>query len=96
MAKVLLKHHVLFVIADAGRELYGIEIIRAAVAARGSSVNPKTMYSTLADLAQEGLLESRVEASDHAHGGNRRRYYKLTQAGETLAYEIRSRQPPAA
>lgn len=96
MAKILLKHHVLLVIAGAGRELYGIEITQAVEAARGSSVNPNTMYARLAELAQEGLLESRVEASDHAHGGNRRRYYKLTPAGETLANEILSKQATEA
>ena len=89
------KHQVIVTLAASAREMYGIEIMQAVEGRRRTPMNPAVMYKMLASLERQGLVVSRVGASDHSHGGNRRRYYKLTTAGKAIGGEIRSKQPPA-
>ena len=63
-------------IADPAREMYGLEIGRAAELASG------TIHPILARLEGCGWLESRWEDLDpHDAGRPRRRYYRLTPDG---------------
>lgn len=67
-------------LADASRQLYGLEIAKSAGLASG------TIYPALARLEREGLLESEREDIDPSVAGRRpRRYYRLTGEGERVA-----------
>ena len=61
---------------DPAREMYGLELVRAAGLATG------TIHPILARLEACGWLESRWEDLDpHAAGRPRRRYYRLSPDG---------------
>jgi PadR family transcriptional regulator, regulatory protein PadR len=63
-------------IADPSRQMYGLEIGKAAQLA------PGTIHPILARLESWGWLESRWEDLDpHDAGRPRRRYYRLTPDG---------------
>lgn len=63
-------------LAVPGRELYGLELVKATGFASG------TIYPVLARLEDAGWISSRVEDIDPvANGRPRRRYYKLTEFG---------------
>jgi PadR family transcriptional regulator, regulatory protein PadR len=67
-------------LADPGREMYGLEICQAAGLPSG------TIHPILARLEVIGWAESRWEDADPQHEGRpRRRYYLLTQDGAERA-----------
>lgn len=67
-------------LADPGRERYGLEICALAELPSG------TIHPILARLEKVGWLESRWEIIDpRAEGRPRRRYYQLTRDGAELA-----------
>ena len=60
-----------------GREMYGLEIVRAAAARTSpSQASVGTIYPLLKDLAREGWLACRRT------GGSPRNYYRLTDHGK--------------
>ncbi|MFG1609650.1 PadR family transcriptional regulator [Actinoplanes sp. NPDC049265] len=67
-------------IDDPGRERYGLDLAGEA------GLEPGTIYPILVAFENAGWLSSRPEDIDvHAEGRPRRRYYKLTPAGDTAA-----------
>ncbi|RLK12194.1 PadR family transcriptional regulator [Micromonospora sp. M71_S20] len=60
-------------LADPGRECYGLEIVEA------TGLPPGTIYPIMARLEAAGWVDSRWELIDQrAEGRPRRRYYRLT------------------
>lgn len=61
------------------RECYGLEIVHRTKLAGG------TVYPILARLERHGCVLSRWDCEDEDTEGPRRRFYRLTPAGLTLA-----------
>jgi DNA-binding PadR family transcriptional regulator len=69
-------------LADPGREMYGLEIMR------GAGLPSGTLYPILSRLEAAGWLEKRTEDIDPRKAERpRRHYYKLTGKGVTEARE---------
>ena len=63
-------------LADPGRELYGLEVVRA------TGLLPGTIYPIMARLERAGWVASRWEELDqHKAGRPRRRFYRITASG---------------
>ncbi len=81
-----------------GTELYSLELCKAVEEAyRGNrNITLGTMYSVLIGLEKKGLVQSRwgddEERLLEERGGARRRYYRLTEDGETVFRTLRSIQ----
>lgn len=73
----------LSVLAKAESELYGYEIAKRLQAGEGAglSVSQGALYPVLRQMADAGLLDSRVEPSV---SGPPRRYYRITPLGRTV------------
>jgi len=74
---------VLMAVAAQGENAYGLVIRRAVSAGRGFDVSSGAVYTTLERLERRGLLVSRRGDPSEVRGGQPRRYYRLTRAGET-------------
>lgn len=70
-------------LALAGSELHGYGIMREVEAQTGGRVRlgPGTLYSSLQTLLEAGAIE---ELENETAGTERRRYYRLTEAGRSL------------
>ena len=67
------------------REAYGYEILRDLTGMRHFAFGESTLYPLLGRLTRDGFLAVRTEASPH---GPRRRYYRLTPAGNRRLEEL--------
>lgn len=76
-------------LALAGEELHGYGIMRQVEAQSGGSIRlgPGTLYGSIKTLLEERLIEETGERADTGLGDERRRYYRLTASGRTLAVE---------
>jgi DNA-binding PadR family transcriptional regulator len=79
--------HILVALAD--RDRHGYSILQEIGERTGGQVrlSPSTLYSAVKRLLEEGLIEELDERPDPAHDDERRRYYRLTQAGRQAAVE---------
>ncbi|MBB5074603.1 PadR family transcriptional regulator [Nonomuraea endophytica] len=77
--------HVL--LALAGEPAHGYAIMRFVEQVSGGAVKlgPGTLYRTISRLLADGLVEETEEGDPAAPHDARRRYYRLTQAGEAAA-----------
>jgi DNA-binding PadR family transcriptional regulator len=69
--------HILLALAD--EELHGYAIMKAV------RLGPGTLYGALKRLLEQGLVEESGERVDPERGDERRRYYRLTQLGLSVA-----------
>ncbi|HZB82213.1 MAG TPA: helix-turn-helix transcriptional regulator [Rubrobacteraceae bacterium] len=58
---------------------YGYELMKRAVAFGFEAMNPGTMYRTLRQMEENGVVKSKWETTE---GGPARRMYSITDAGE--------------
>jgi DNA-binding PadR family transcriptional regulator len=73
---------VLLATIELGEDAYAVPI-RAAIEARtGRAPGRGALYTTLARLEAKGLLRSRMGGATPVRGGKRKRYYRLTAAGQ--------------
>lgn len=70
-------------------EKYGLKIITSIKKDTGKSISLGGLYTTLHRLEKKGYLKSRWGEATAERGGNRRRYYRLTGAGEKVLKEVR-------
>ena len=72
-----------------GGEHHGYAIMREVAVATGGSVKlgPATLYTTLARLTADGLVEESDVRPDPALDDQRRRYWRLTTAGRAVAID---------
>lgn len=73
--------HILLALADGAQHGYAI---RAAVQMRTDGavkLYPATLYGSIRELSERGLIEA-LEGADDPDDDQRRRYYRLTHLGE--------------
>ena len=77
--------HILLALADG--ELHGYAIMKGVAARSEGTVRlgPGTLYGALKRLLEAGLVEEGGERADPERGDDRRRYYRLTQLGLSVA-----------
>lgn len=74
-------------LALAGDERHGYAIMKEVADRTDSTMRlgPGTLYGTLKRLLESGLVEEAGERPDPEAGEERRRYYRLTRLGFTVA-----------
>jgi DNA-binding PadR family transcriptional regulator len=72
-------------LALSGGESHGYGIMSEVRARSGSRLGPATLYRSLGKLLDEGLIEESDERPDPELDDERRRYYRLTEAGAGAA-----------
>jgi len=77
--------HVLDLLLDTGRDMFGLEMIEAS----GGELKRGTIYVTLQRMQEKGFIESRQEARPAPEVGIPRRLYRITGLGSRVlaAYE---------
>jgi DNA-binding PadR family transcriptional regulator len=79
-------YHVLLALARGERHGYGIMREVEALSDGATRLGPGTLYRTLRELLDAGLIAESGERSDPAHDDDeRRRYYMLTDLGRSAA-----------
>ena len=69
-----------------GDDKHGLAIVRDVLEQTDGAIHlwPATLYGTLEQLADEGLIEELSSRGEHPAGeSERRRYYRLTRSGRT-------------
>jgi DNA-binding PadR family transcriptional regulator len=77
--------HILLSLVD--EDLHGYAIMRQVEAQTEGRMRlgPGTLYSSIQDLLEAGLIEEIGRGEDSQPGSERRRYYRLTPTGRRLA-----------
>lgn len=78
--------HILLALVDGERHGYGIMQEVAARTDGKVRMGPGTLYGSIKRMLADGLIEAAGERSDPALDDERRRYYKLTDFGQRVAY----------
>jgi DNA-binding PadR family transcriptional regulator len=76
--------HILVALADADRHGYAIMQEVAERTGGRTRLNPGTLYTTIARLLDQGLIEE-LEERPAGRDDERRRYYRLTPDGRRVA-----------
>jgi DNA-binding PadR family transcriptional regulator len=79
--------HILLVLAEGERHGYGIMQQVAAETHSTFTMGPGTLYGTLKRMLGAGLVEECGERTDPRLNEQRRKYYRLTEAGRRAAHE---------
>jgi DNA-binding PadR family transcriptional regulator len=79
--------HILLALADGERHGYGIMLDVAAYTEGGLRLGAGTLYRSLKHLLDAGLIAEAGERPDPALDDERRRYYRLTEAGQRAAQD---------
>jgi DNA-binding PadR family transcriptional regulator len=74
--------YVLLAIAHAGDEAYGVAIRQEIERRTGRTVSIGAVHATLGRLEDKGLVRFRVSDPQPVPGGKRRKFFRLTAAGE--------------
>lgn len=74
---------ILLALAEGPRHGYGLMQVLQADPTERWLLGPATMYRTLKEMQQDGLITS-AEAPDEESEGPPRRYYRLTAAGKRV------------
>jgi len=77
--------HILVALAD--RDRHGYSILREIEDRAGIRLSPSTLYSAIKRLLEEGFIQELEERPDPEHDDERRRYYRLTDAGRSAAMD---------
>src|SRR6185295_7177784 len=77
--------HIMLALADGERHGYGIKREVEFRTGGAMSLGPGTLYGTLHRMLAEGMIEETEERPDPANADVRRRYYRLTMFGRSLA-----------
>ena len=73
----------------AREERFGKDIQAEFLRRTKMNIPSGSLYVTLARMEEKGLVKSRVGNSNPEAGGNKRRYFKLTPAGERSLMSLR-------
>lgn len=78
--------HILLALVDSERHGYGImqEVLKHTDGAM--HMGPGTLYGSIKRLLADGLIEPAGERSDPTLDDERRRYYRLTDFGQRVAF----------
>ena len=77
--------HILLALVDGERHGYAIMKEVTERTDGGVRLGPGTLYGTLKRLLEVGLVEEAGERTDAETGDERRRYYRITKRGLTVA-----------
>ncbi len=80
----------LILLALSERPRHGADIVRDVLDQTDGEVRlwPATLYGSLERLAEEGLIEELTDPDEHPEGvSERRRYYRITEAGAAVLAE---------
>ncbi len=72
------------------QDRYGLDIIRAVKEQSGNTLLLGSLYNVLSKLERQGFVESYYSEETENRGGNRRKYYKITGAGERGLEEVQN------
>ncbi len=73
-----------------GQDRYGLEIIKAVKKIAGQKLILGSLYNILSKLERDDLIEGYWrDGETEDRGGHRRKYYKITAAGERTMDEVR-------
>ena len=77
--------HILIALAD--RDRHGYSIMQDVAAGTGGKVqlSAATLYSSIRRMLEDGFIEELKDSPDPTSTDERRRYYRLTQAGRDAA-----------
>jgi len=73
-----------------GQDRYGLDIIKAVKEQSNFTIILGSLYNILGKLEREGFVDPYWGEETAERGGNRRRYYKITGAGERALIEVRN------
>lgn len=81
------RFHILTALAD--RDLHGSGIVRDVLTQTSDRLRlwPATLYGTLEELERDGLIQELRGADRPAGVSERRRYYRMTEAGQVVLQE---------
>ena len=71
-----------------GQDRYGLDIIKVVKEQAGKVIILGSLYNLLGKLERQGFVESYYGDQTAERGGNRRKYYKITGAGEQALHEV--------
>jgi len=77
--------HILLSLADGERHGYGIMQAVAEQTNQRLIMGPGTLYGTLKRMLEAKLIQECAQRTDQSLNDERRRYYRLTQAGKHAA-----------
>ncbi len=77
--------HILVALSDGDRHGYAIMQDVAERTGKTFRLNPGTLYTTIRRLLEQGLIEELDDRPDPDHDDERRRYYRLTAFGRSVA-----------
>ena len=77
--------HILIALADRDRHGYSIMQDVSARTEGKLRLSPGTLYGSIKRLLESGLIEELDERPDREYDDERRRYYRLTPFGRTVA-----------
>jgi DNA-binding PadR family transcriptional regulator len=77
--------HILVSLAD--RDRHGYAVMRDVLDRTDGALrlSPSSLYAAIRRLLEQGLIEELAERPDPAHDDERRRYYRLTKRGRSVA-----------
>jgi DNA-binding PadR family transcriptional regulator len=89
-----MKRHFFFILLSlAERERHGLDVMRDVLELTGGELKlwPATLYGSLDELTNDGLIEELAEGADRPSGeSERKRFYRITPTGRrALVQETR-------
>ena len=77
--------HILVSLAD--RERHGYSVMKDVLERTDGALrfSPSSLYASIRRLLEKGLIEELAERPDPHHDDERRRYYRLTRLGRSVA-----------
>lgn len=80
---------VLLIVGVLYDEAYGVAIQKQVHEQTGRQINISAVHSALHRLEEKGFLESRMGGATNSRGGRRKRYFRVTMAGQKAIATVR-------
>ncbi|WP_420386876.1 PadR family transcriptional regulator [Roseivirga sp.] len=83
---------VLLVVAILNDNAYGVSVMEEIESQTGRKINISAVHSALDRLDSKGFLKSEVGGATAERGGRRKRFFKITVAGQNALDAIREQR----
>lgn len=83
---------VLLVVGVLYDEAYGVAIQTHIAEQAGRQINISAVHSALHRLEDKGFLDSRMGGATQERGGRRKRYFRVTMAGQKALVQVREQR----